>query len=70
MAACVFVVEVRGRYPHTAREENAMTATYFREHVAMLAASLAEVSDPWVTRMRNGRTPELIYRPTVHAASR
>ncbi|WP_328647106.1 hypothetical protein OHS58_03525 [Amycolatopsis sp. NBC_00348] len=47
-----------------------MTATYFREHVAMLAASLAEVSDPWVTRMRNGRTPELIYRPTVHAASR
>ncbi|UOZ06076.1 dihydrofolate reductase family protein [Amycolatopsis sp. WQ 127309] len=25
----------------------------FREHVAMLAASPAEVSDPWVTRMRN-----------------
>ncbi len=25
----------------------------FREHVAMPAASPAEVSDPWVTRMRN-----------------
>lgn len=28
-------------------------AATFREHVAMLAASPAEVSDPWVTRMRN-----------------
>lgn len=28
-------------------------ADTFREHVAMLAASPAEVSDPWVTRMRN-----------------
>ncbi len=28
-------------------------ADTFREHAAMLAASPAEVSDPWVTRMRN-----------------